>query len=239
MPCLFDIEYKTLADFGVKGGNLSAVVVDCAQGSQDWFGSRLGIMTASNAALLITSKGEPAKSKSLDTFMNGCIAEQLLGTVECNTASTPAMERGTNLEPRARAWYAIDRDVDVREAGFVFRDESKTSGASPDGLCADRCLEIKCPMRKGMIGARLGIEKTGKAPTQYLAQMQFQMWCFGLDLCDFVLYTPEPQIPNAIVTVEADPVAQKNLTELVPAFAERVDAGVKVLAALQDDGDFQ
>ncbi len=229
MPALFDIEYKTLADIGVRSSNPRAVVMDCEQGTQDWFGARSGIMTASQASLLITSKGEPAKSASLKTFAHGCIAEQLCGTVEMQCGSTPAMERGNEMEPRARAWYAFDRGVDVVTTGFVFRDETKNAGASPDGLRDDRCIEIKCPMRKGMVGNLVSIAKTGRAPSQYVAQMQFQMWVMGLDLCDFIMWTPEPQIPDAVITVERCDTAQRNLDELVPKFAADVDAAVKQL----------
>ena len=51
-PTLYDTEYKTLADLGVVGGNPLAVVDMCEQGSGAWFKARLGIPTASNAALI-------------------------------------------------------------------------------------------------------------------------------------------------------------------------------------------
>ena len=46
------------------------------------------------------------------------------------------------------------------------------------------------------------------------------------DLWDFVLFTPEPEIPNAIWTIEADETIQKALDEAVPAFCKEVSAGV-------------
>ena len=223
MPSLFDEDkYLTMADLGAQGASGEAVVWDGEQGTEDWLHIRSGIMTGSNAGLLIKADGEPSKSKSIVAFTDLCVAETLAGFPEPSGGSGKAAERGTELEPHARRWYEAMRGVDVRETGFVFTDSTRSSGVSPDGVCADRCIEIKCLMRTGMIGALRYIDKHGKPPTAYIPQMQMQMWCMKLDLCDFILFTPEFRIPNSIVTVEADPVAQANLDELVPKFAADV-----------------
>ena len=236
MPSLFDVEYITMADLGAHNASGDAVVYDCEQGNAEWFGARCGIMSASKASLLITGKGEPAKSKSLDAFRNLCVAETLAGGVELGGGSGKAAERGTELEPHARRWYEAMQGVDVRETGFVYRDDTMSSGASPDGVCADRCIEIKCLMRTGMIGALRYMEKHGQPPTTFMPQIQMQLWVMGFDRCDFILYTPEACIPNRVCTVEANPGAQANLDTLVPEFAESV---TRIADELRDERDWQ
>jgi len=223
MPCLFDKDvFLTMADLGAHKASGDAVVWDGEQGTSDWLDVRCGIMTASKASLLIKADGEPAGSKSLAAFTNLCVAEKLAGFPEPSMGSGKAADRGTELEPHARRWYEAVRGVDVRETGFIYRDESRSSGASPDGVCSDRCIEIKCLMRTGMIGALRYIDKHGKPPTTYAAQIQMQLWVMQLDVCDFILYSPEASIPNRVCTVEANPVAHDNLGELVPKFAAEV-----------------
>ena len=227
-PTLYDTEYKTLADLGVVGGNPLAVVDMCEQGSGAWFKARLGIPTASNAALIVTSKGEPAKGQTRQSYLHGLVAERMVGGVEMGHTSA-AMERGTNLEPRARAWYEFTTGRKVVQCGFVYRDADKRCGCSPDGLTADRMPEIKCPMHKGMIGTLL----RGKVPAEYVPQIQWQLWVCGMDAADYVMFTPEPELPSVIWPVEKDEKIHAALTEHVARFcAELDDAEAKLRAML-------
>jgi len=224
-PRLFDDSKEcTLADIGVKG-SAEAIVSMCEQRSAEWFNVRLGILTGSNAELVITSQGKAATGQTRKSYQNGLIAERLLGYVENTTACTPAMERGTNLEPQARAWYEFHTGRPVTEVGFVFKDSKKDCGVSPDGLCADRGLELKALMHKGHIGVLLA----DKPPTTYLPQCFMLMWATGLPATDLCFYTPEPELPNRIFTIKADPEINRALDTLVPAFCAEVSAGVAKL----------
>lgn len=214
---LGEIAYTTLAALGVKGGSDKAVVAMCEQNSQEWYSLRIGIPTASNADMIVTSTGKPVSSQTRQTFINGLVAERLIGATEMNY-DNPAMERGRNLEPRARDWYEFQTGRTVKQVGFVFGDASKSYGCSPDGVCEDRLVEIKCPMHKTMIGNLID----GKVPTCYVPQVQMQMFVTGIPRCDFVLYTPEPQIPSVIWTVEADPVIQAALAVQIPQFVAEI-----------------
>lgn len=234
-PALFDVEEKTLAEIGVKGGNPLAVAVMCEQEGSVWFGARAGIPTASNAALIVTSKGEPAKGQSRQSYLHSLVAERLLGATEMGH-SNAAMERGTNLEPRARAWYQFQSGESVltgfekpnvsglfQRVGFIYRDKDKRCGCSPDGLTETRMPEIKCPMHKGMIGTLIN----GKVPTTYIPQIQMQLWVCGMDVADFVMYTPEPEIRSVIWPVEKDDKVHAALTEHVARFCAELDAAEK------------
>ena len=221
-------EYKTLADVGVKGGNPLARVAMCEQGTAEWFAERLGILTASHADMVVTSTGKRCTSQTRTSYMYGLIGERLTRNIEMQH-STPAMERGVNLEPRAREWYEFTTGRDVAQVGFVHRDAGMKCGCSPDGLCAGRMIEIKCLMRRGHIAALL----RGRVPTAHIAQVQFQLWVAGLALCDFVLYTPEPEIPSMIWTVAADPDLHAAYSEAVPEFCAELDVMEEKLRAIK------
>lgn len=218
------IEFCTLADIGVRGSP-TAMVAKVDQRDAEWFSVRSGILTASNAALVVTSTGKAATGATRQSYLHGLVAERLTGSIEMQHTSL-AMERGTNLEPQARKWYEFVTGREVQRVGFVFRNAKKDCGASPDGLCADRGIEIKCPMRRAMIGYLL----RGAVPAEYVPQVQFQMWVTGLPRWDFVLYTPEPEIPNAVWTVEADPAMHAAFDEHVPAFCAEIEEAVRRLA---------
>jgi putative phage-type endonuclease len=222
-------ETSTLADLGIVNGNPHAVVLTCAQHDQAWFDARLGIPTASKASKLVTSTGKATTGQTRQSYICGLVAERLLGFAEPNHETT-AMQRGTNLEPRARDWYAFKTGRLVKQVGFVYGNAARQYGCSPDGLCGDRVLEIKCPLHRTMIDILIG----GKVPTDYAAQVQFAMWVTGLPLCDFVVFTPEPQIPSVVWTVPRDSVVQSAFDEIVPAVCAEIDAMVKRIKATEE-----
>lgn len=122
-----------------------AIIHDCQQGTDEWLQLRLGRPTASNFHRIITgAKGE--LSKQANKYAAGLVAETLTGRpLENAGLSTWAMQRGTELEPLARAQYAADNQVALRQVGFVTTDCGRVS-ASPDSLIVGQrgCLEIKC-----------------------------------------------------------------------------------------------
>lgn len=233
MPRLYDPpEQRPLADLGIATSNPHAVAVMCEQGSQDWHAARIGRATGSRASCVVTPTGRAVTGAARASYACELIAERLTGTIEAHFV-TAAMERGTALEPRAREWYELQTGRAVQQVGFVYADASRDVGASPDGLCADRCLEIKCLMRKNHIAALLD----GGVPKDYVPQCQFEMWACGLSALDFVLYTPEPQIPSAIWTMEADAKLHAAFDEHVPAFCAEVEAATRKLET-QREGDY-
>ena len=47
----------------------------------------------------------------------------------------------------ARSIFEFKKGVEVKEVGFIYKDENKRAGISPDGLLVgvDEGLELKCP----------------------------------------------------------------------------------------------
>jgi hypothetical protein len=222
-----DLEPKSLRDI-CPGARESAAYLAISQGSTAWYDARIGILTASNAGRCVTSQRQPAKGQTRQGYINGLLAERLTGLVEMNHVNL-AMERGTQLEPQARAWYEVTTGREVRRVGFVYADAAHRYGGSPDGLLPDAGIEIKCPMRRAMISTLL----RGTVPPGYIPQIQFLMWVTGLPRWDFVLYTPEGEIPNAIWPVEADEAMHAAYDEHVPAFLAELDAAEAKLREMQ------
>lgn len=189
-------------------------ILDMEQGSLEWMVARLGLPTASRYDQLLTPKGlKPSASQQ--PYRAELLAEWLLGQpLEWGTDGV--MERGTELEAEARRFYEMDRDVEVRQVGFILRDDGLTGG-SPDGLVgADGVLEIKCPMAKQHVRYMLGEKPEHTGQVQGLLHLTGRAWC------DVLSYNPE--LPPVLVRVERDEAYLAALVPILYAFAEQCSA---------------
>lgn len=156
------------------------------QGTDNWFAARLGKATASKIGDIL-SKGKDGESITRRNYRMMLVCERLTG-LKAEGYTNTHMERGNSLEPLARVSYEVFKNVMVDEVGFMPHPVIEMSGASPDGLVGNEGLiEIKCPTAGNHIETIL----SGKAPTKYISQMQWQMACTGRAWCDFVSYCPE------------------------------------------------
>lgn len=161
------------------------------QRSIEWFAARLGKVTASKVADVI-AKTKTGYSTSRDNYMAQLVCERMTGTMGESFSNT-AMQWGTDQEPLARAAYEAIADVLVDEIGFVAHPTIDAAGASPDGLVGDNGLiEIKCPNTATHIETVL----SGKVPSKYIPQMQWQMACTQRKWCDFVSF--DPRMPEGL-----------------------------------------
>lgn len=163
-------------------------LLDCEQGSEQWFALRLGVPTASCADQLLTKSGKP--SASADAYMGALIDECVHPDAEPTFTGNRHTERGHELEPQARNWYRIVTGADVREAGFVLRDDGK-AGCSPDSLIYRdgkpvKGLEIKAP--EGKKHALWMIQ--GGLPDEHKQQVHMSMAVTGLREWGFLSYCP-------------------------------------------------
>lgn len=161
------------------------IIVDCDQGSEAWYQARLGVPTSSEFSKIIT----PAKggySTQAVAYMHKLIAEALTGK-EATGFMSDWMERGKEMEEEARLWYELTQGVEVQRVGFIYRDERKDTGCSPDGLLESKGLEIKCVAPGTMVTYLLN----GDIPREYVPQVQGSMWVTGLPEWDFLAYHPD------------------------------------------------
>lgn len=172
-------------------------VLNIDQRSDEWYEARRSVMfTASEFDNIITAK-TGAKSASVEKLTNKKIAELLLNR-KLGFEGNAATERGQELEPDAIDCYAITKDTEVLNAGFVIADDG-FYGASPDGFIGnDGLLEIKSVFDESHVANMLN----DKAYSDYYPQLQGQLLCTGRKWVDWMSYHPE--LPPVIIRVERD-----------------------------------
>ena len=188
-----------------------SIVMDIEQRSAEWIKCRIGIPTASCFDRIITPATGMASASAV-AYRRELLAEWLMGE-PVSIKESGWMQRGTEMEPEARAFYEFEADAEVTEAGFVFLDERRQIGCSPDGLVGDDGLiEIKCPAPNTHVGYLID----AKLPTAYIPQVQGALWVTGRKWCDFVSYHPEME--SLIVRVRRDEPYIAKMATLIEAF---------------------
>lgn len=161
-------------------------IIECKQGSSEWFEARRGIATASGMSNIITP-GRAEPSKSMVPYIYELLADKYTGGVPLGVESytSRAMQDGIDLEPEARKCYDfIAAGEKVREVGFCLSDDGRF-GCSPDGLVGeDGGLELKCPLPKTHI--RYLVEN--ELPSEYKAQVHGSLIVTDRKWWDFMSY---------------------------------------------------
>lgn len=164
-----------------------AKLIDCDQGSAEWFQARCGRITGSRLtdvmAYLKSGKGE---MKCRADYRMDLVAERLTGLTEDQFCSRE-MKWGTSHEEDARVAYEMAMDTLVQPVGFAVHPTMDYSGASADSLLeADGILEIKCPKTTTHLAYRMA----GVVPEEYQPQMLWEMVCCECEWGHFVSYDP-------------------------------------------------
>ena len=187
---------------------------DLIQGSPEWLAVRAGKVTASRFKDILAKGVGNSPSKTRQSYMLEVASEILTGQ-PAETYTNTAMEHGTLTESLARAAYEQKEFVEVEQVGFV--EHSQFIGCSPDGLIDDKgLLEIKCPKTSTQIQRVLA----GEFPSEYMAQVQGQLWICERQWCDFVSYDGRIQGPASYfkIRVYRDEAYIHNLSTQVDKF---------------------
>jgi len=169
-------------------------IINCEQGTPEWFEHRLGLITASNFSKVTTTQGK--KSASQKDVINTAIAELILGRAE-ETFKSEAMMRGNELEDEALDFFNFTHGFNFAKVGFLKCDGY---GASPDSIDLERKigLEIKCPLAK----THVSYLRSQKLPTVYFQQVQGSLMVSGFDSWYFGSYHPE--MPPLFLKIDRD-----------------------------------
>ena len=170
-------------------------IINCEQGTPEWFEERKGIMTASHAQAIGNA------GKGLDTYIHELMAEYY-SSGEKEQFSNKHTERGNELEPLARQVYELENGVDVQTVGFI--KEGEYTGCSPDGLVGeDGGTEIKCPddveYLKYLLGERDAID------SKYIWQVQMNLLLTKREWWDLIIYNPNFKRSMMIFKIVPDP----------------------------------
>ena len=201
------------------------IIHPAEQGSAGWHMARLAIPTASNFDRIVTPRGKLSAQR--DGYLFELVAEWLLGhPLEDTLEDNYWIARGHELEPQARAYYALQRDIEPTPCGFIYRDETRLCGASPDWLVGEAgCAEVKAPKASTHVGYLLG----QAVPDKYIGQVQGQLYVTGRAWCDWMSFYPG--LPPVILRTTPDPAYQAALAESIPAFTQDLLAARARLAA--------
>lgn len=168
------------------------IILDHAQGTEEWFSSRVAIPTASKFDKVVTSQGK--RSDQRTKYMYQLAGESLSGRKE-DTYQSPKMYEGLEREPEARDYYELVTGADVKVTGLILSD-CRRYGCSPDGLMLGKGLEIKCPS----LAVHTEYLDKRKLPTKYYQQVHGSMLVTGFETWDFLSYYPG--IKPLLITVE-------------------------------------
>lgn len=157
---------------------------NCEQGTAQWLAARAGIPTASMYATVMASGKGGADSKTRRTYMLKLAGEIMTGD-PMDSFSNAHMERGHEMEPEARSYYAFLNDCEPEQIGFI---RNGTTGASPDSLIgANGILEIKTKLPHLLLDVLLRDD----FPPDHKAQCQGQLWVAEREWIDLVCYWPK------------------------------------------------
>jgi putative phage-type endonuclease len=189
------------------------------QGSVEWHLQRLGKVTASRVADVL-SKGKSGESASRTKYRTELVVQRLTG-LPGESFTNAAMEWGTQTEPLARIAYETEMGVFVDQVAFVEHPTIANFGCSPDGVIGDGLIEIKCPNSS----THIEYLTDDKPPAKYIPQMQCQMAVMGAKWCDFVSF--DPRLPNDlqlfVVRLERDDEYIKAMEVEVEKFLSEVE----------------
>lgn len=157
-------------------------IIECEQGTEEWFRARMGIPTASEFGTVLSPKaGKDGKTRQ--TYMRKLAGEILTGE-PMERFSNGYTDRGHALEDEARQLYAFQTDADPECVGFI---RSGQKGCSPDSLIGDAgMLEIKTKAPHLLIDVLLA----DKFPAEHIPQCQGALWVAEREWIDIAVYYP-------------------------------------------------
>ncbi|MFC7411408.1 YqaJ viral recombinase family protein [Hydrogenophaga atypica] len=182
------------------------VIVQLQQGSPAWLAYRQAKRNASESAAVMGA------SPWMTPYQLW-----LAKTGRQETTVTPAMQRGTDLEPLARAAYE-------EQTGLVMQPlvlEAGDYSASLDGMTfeGDLVLEIKCPVR----GTRSDLWQDalqGEVPLHYRIQVQHQLMVSGAQTAHLWVFDGTRGV---LVSIERDEALMEAIRAAWDGFQPHLD----------------
>ena len=177
---------------------------DELQRTEAWHKARLGKFTSSRLKELMTSgRGKETVGLTAIGYIMEVATETLTG--QAKTFSSVYTEWGMEHEEEAIKEYMKRSKKEVLEAGFI-PHKKLNFGGSPDGLIrVERAIiEVKCPANSTKM---FNILRKREVPSEYIYQIQANMWVTDASYCDFIMYDPrmkKPEHQMVIIQVKRD-----------------------------------
>lgn len=214
---------------------MDRIIRGIEQGSPEWMFLRIGKIGGSRVADVLTEGRGGAESLTKRKYKNELIRERLTGR-KLDTYKTPAMQRGIDLEPMARAWYEVKYNTFVDQVAIVLHPTIEGGQCSPDGIVesTNSLIEIKIPNPENHLD---NILTGGKQLEQYYDQVQWQLACMPeKEFCDLVSYDPEmpDHLQGFVKRIYRDDEYINNMQNAVIAFLSEIETIVNNLKEIQN-----
>jgi hypothetical protein len=185
------------------------------QRSEAWYKIKMKTISSSNFGKIITPSGK-LSSQCEDYLIE--IAYYDVNREIPDNFITADMQRGIDLEEEAISYYSLMTNNDVDLIGFIYLNEAKNIGCSPDGLIKKlgSGIEVKCP--NNINHAKTVIKQ--EVPNQYIPQIQGLMWICEADSWEFISYS-KAMVPF-IMTIKRDDEYIKKLSDAVLSAEQRL-----------------
>lgn len=209
---------------------MNFTIIECEQRSPEWRAARLGKLTGSAAADMMTriKSGEAAARRKLRVRL---ALERLTNISQESDFVNASMQHGIDSEPLAVAEYEARTGTILEPVGFV-QAEGLMAGCSLDSFLSDRSgiVEIKCPDSS----THYEYLKSKRIPTDYYWQCLHNAWVTGAEFCDFVSFDPRFEERLQFLCVRFEPTSQELSAYDTAAreFLAEVDAEVKAMQEL-------
>lgn len=214
---------------------MERIIRGIVQGSPEWQSLRVGRIGGSRMADLLTEGRNGAESLTRRKYKNELIREKLTGR-KIDTYKTPAMQRGIDLEPMARAWYEVHNNVFVDQVAIVLHPTIEGGQCSPDGIVesTNSLIEIKVPNPENHLD---NILTDGKQLEQYIDQCMWQLACMPeKEYCDLVSFDPEmpDHLQGFVKRIYRDDEYIKMMEDKVILFLQEVETIVNNLKEIKN-----
>ncbi len=171
------------------------------------------------------------------TYMCELVAQIITGEIP-EEMSFKQCEWGKEHEDAARAHFELELDIDVDVPAFIYRDEIRRFGISPDGLLVKPYkgkltgLELKAPFTTKVF---VEFATCKKIKQMYVDQCQYSMWVTGYEQWIFANY--DPRIINEDkrlhhVIIERDPVYMAKYDAAEKTFIRDMDIMLEKMGAV-------
>jgi hypothetical protein len=214
---------------------MDRIIRGITQGSLEWQSLRIGKIGGSRISDLLTEGRGGNESLTKRKYKNELIRERLTGR-KLDTYKTPAMQRGIDLEPMARAWYEVKYNTFVDQVAIVLHPSIDGGQCSPDGIveATNSLIEIKIPNPENHLD---NILTGGKQLEQYYDQVQWQLACMPeKEFCDLVSYDPEmpDHLQGFVKRIYRDDEYIQTMQNAVIAFLSEIETVVNNLKEIQN-----
>ncbi|NBW53423.1 MAG: exonuclease [Betaproteobacteria bacterium] len=214
---------------------MDRIIKGIEQGSLEWMALRIGKIGGSRVSDVLTEGRNGAESLIKRKYKNELIRERLTGK-KLDTYKTPAMQRGIDLEPMARAWYEVKYNTFVDQVAIVLHPTIDGAQCSPDGIveATNSLIEIKIPNPENHLD---NILTGGKQLEQYYDQVQWQLACMPeKEFCDLISFDPDmpDHLQGFVKRIYRDDEYINNMQNAVIAFLSEIETIVNNLKEIKN-----